>query len=118
MYQLSPDQFIRVLIVASVIALIPAKIAYSKGRNFVWWWLYGVMLFIVALFHSLLLEPRVPSPVAAQPSREPRPPALPEGTKKCVHCDQLIDELASRCPVCKGEQPAGARLPPPLNAAN
>jgi hypothetical protein len=42
------------LIVATILGLIPAAIARSKGRDFVGWWMYGAALFIVALPHALL----------------------------------------------------------------
>lgn len=44
------------LIIAAGLAFIPANIAKSKGRSFGLWWLYGWLLFIVALIHSLLLD--------------------------------------------------------------
>jgi len=44
------------LIIAAGLAFIPANIAKSKGRSFGLWWLYGWLLFIVALIHSLLLK--------------------------------------------------------------
>ena len=39
---------------AVLLGLIPAVIACKKGRSFVGWWLYGALLFIVALPHALL----------------------------------------------------------------
>ena len=43
------------LIVAAGLGLIPAKIAESKGYDFKLWWLYGWLIFIVALIHAALL---------------------------------------------------------------
>jgi hypothetical protein len=43
-------------IIALFLALIPAKIASSKGRSFGKWWVYGFLLWIVAFIHSLLLK--------------------------------------------------------------
>ena len=43
------------LIILLVIALIPASIASKKGKNFGLWYLYGVVLWIVALIHSIVL---------------------------------------------------------------
>ena len=89
--------------------LIPAFIAYRKGRSFGLWWIYGAMIFIVALFHSLLLKPLVKRAEPVEKTVAPAPePALPEGTRYCSFCGQLIDELAVRCPVCKGIQPTQA----------
>ncbi len=50
------------VILALLIALAPAFIAHGKGRNFLFWWLYGVVLGPVALIHSILLRnPRRPA---------------------------------------------------------
>jgi hypothetical protein len=46
------------LVIALFLGLIPAYIADSKGRNFFLWWLYGWMLFLVALIHSLVMKPK------------------------------------------------------------
>lgn len=43
-------------LIAAGIGLIPASIAASKGRSFLGWWIYGVLLFIVALPHSILIK--------------------------------------------------------------
>jgi uncharacterized membrane protein YeiB len=47
-----------VFIIAILIGLMPAYIATEKqkGLSFVGWWIYGAMIFIVALPHSLLLS--------------------------------------------------------------
>lgn len=44
------------LLIAAFLGLIPAIIAASKGRNFILWWFYGWMLFIVAFIHSLCIR--------------------------------------------------------------
>ncbi len=46
------------LVVAAVLAFIPATIAKNKGRSFGLWWFYGWMILIVALIHSLLIKKR------------------------------------------------------------
>ncbi|MDC9591139.1 hypothetical protein PSI23_18060 [Xenorhabdus sp. XENO-10] len=43
-------------IAAALIGLIPAALANSKGRNFFAWWVYGTLLFIVALIHAFVLD--------------------------------------------------------------
>lgn len=48
---------IEVFLTAIIIGLIPAFIASGKGRNFFLWWLYGASLFIVAIFHAILIKP-------------------------------------------------------------
>jgi hypothetical protein len=50
------------LAIHTILSLIPAVIACSKGRGFFAWWCYGFFLFIVALVHSIVLRPYVPCP--------------------------------------------------------
>lgn len=37
-------------------ACVPAKIASSKGRDFLLWYVYGFFLFIFALIHSIVID--------------------------------------------------------------
>lgn len=46
-----------ILVLAILIGLIPAIIAQGKGRSFLGWWLFGALLFIVALPIILVLDP-------------------------------------------------------------
>ena len=39
------------LALAAALGLIPANIAKKKGHSFGLWWLYGWLLFIVAIIH-------------------------------------------------------------------
>lgn len=45
------------LLIAAALAFIPATIAKNKGRSFGGWYVYGFMLFIVALIHALVMKP-------------------------------------------------------------
>jgi hypothetical protein len=58
------------LVVAALLGLIPAFIAQSKGRSFGGWWLYGFLLFIVAIIHVLFV-PSLNSSGAAVNSQGP-----------------------------------------------
>lgn len=49
------------VIFAALLGLIPAFIAKKKGRNPILWWLFGVLLLIVALPAALLLKPLDPA---------------------------------------------------------
>jgi cytochrome c-type biogenesis protein len=48
-----------ILIGLGLIGLIPAAIAARKGRNFFDWWMFGVVLFPVALVMALRIKPPV-----------------------------------------------------------
>jgi len=50
------ENFGIILIVAAIIGLIPATIAYKKGYNFLGWWFFGFGLFIVALPYAIVMK--------------------------------------------------------------
>lgn len=72
------------LVLAPLLGLIPAWIAHKKGRSFVLWWIYGTLLFLVALVHSLLIGYSGPS-------------------KKCGYCSAMVRQDAKFCPRCGHE---------------
>jgi len=83
-------------LLAVLIGLLPAYIAQSKGKSFVLWWIYGALLFIVALPHSLLIKADASAVEAT---------ALAEGAKKCPYCAELVKKEAVVCRFCHRELP-------------
>lgn len=55
------------LILNVALAFIPARIAEKKGRSFNTWYVYGFLLFIVALIHAALMEDLTPPRVDETP---------------------------------------------------
>jgi hypothetical protein len=84
---------LQAILLAAVLALIPARIAQSKGRSFAAWWLYGWLFLIIAVPHALLLRPRA---VAGADTPPDSAPAL----VPCDRCHQQIRSDTPQCPFC------------------
>lgn len=50
------DVYVFGLFIAACLAFIPASIAKRKGYSFGLWWLYGWLLFIVAIIHVSVIQ--------------------------------------------------------------
>ena len=49
------EELLSMLFFAAILGLIPGFIAKSKGYSFGAWWLYGFLIFIVAIIHVLVI---------------------------------------------------------------
>ena len=87
---------------AVVLGVIPGVIARSKGRDFFPWYVYGVLLFIVALVHSLVLPPTSEATAAREGQ---------QGRRPCPQCAEFIMREAHICRFC------GASAAPAANVA-
>jgi len=84
------------VILAALLGIIPGMIASNKGRDFAPWWIYGSLLFLIALPHALLLTATPKSTEAA---------GLAIGLRKCPYCAELIKPEAIVCRFCGRDVP-------------
>lgn len=71
-----------VVLVGLIIGLLPAWIAQRKGQGFWTFYVFGVLLWIVAMPVALLMKDRRP---------------------KCPECAEHVRAEAKRCPHCQAE---------------
>lgn len=83
--------FVWVVVFGAIVGII----AHCKGKDAMPWFLYGALLFIVALPHVLVTKPN-------QKALDER--KIKNGEKKrCPFCDELINVNAKICHFCKKE---------------
>ncbi len=77
-----------------LIGIVPALIASRKGRSFIKWWIYGTLIFIVALIHALVVKPDIESIDRKKAEK---------GFRKCPFCAEWIRNEAKICHYCNRE---------------
>ncbi|HGJ5872379.1 MAG TPA: zinc ribbon domain-containing protein [Arsenophonus apicola] len=85
-----------VIFYAIFLGLIPAIIANSKGRSFALWWIYGTLIFIIALVHSILIR---------KDSHVIEKRLASDGLVKCPFCAEMIKHEAIKCKHCASDLP-------------
>jgi len=67
------------IFIALIVGLLPAFLAYRKGRNFYDWWVFGAILFPIALVAVILIKPRQVGDAALKPYSKDEPGMSTEG---------------------------------------
>ena len=78
--------YIFILLLAAGLGCIPASIAKNKGYSFGLWWLYGWLLFIVAIIHVSLFPDK-----NAQQTPSPASPAGQSAADELKKYKELLD---------------------------
>ena len=78
-------------LVAVLLGLLPAVVAERKGRIFWRWWVYGSLLFIVAIIHALVIP---------KPETIKRAELADEGYVACPWCAEMVRSEAIVCRYC------------------
>uniref|UniRef100_UPI0011A454A4 zinc ribbon domain-containing protein n=1 Tax=Yersinia aldovae TaxID=29483 RepID=UPI0011A454A4 len=97
------------IVIAAILGLIPAFIAQSKGRSFGLWWLYGSLIFIVALIHSIFISGDI---------RDIERVKLSQGMVKCPFCAEIIKNEAIKCKHCGSDISENIKLDAPVKEFN
>jgi hypothetical protein len=79
------------LLFGMLLGVITGAIAQKKGSSFFAWWLFGTLLFIVALPMVLLMD-------AKAGGRN-------TGMKHCPYCSAKMKTSVMQCPECRRSQP-------------
>lgn len=79
------------LVICVILGIIPGIIAKNKGRSFIAWWAYGVILIIPALPHALLLKPDIEK-IDQKKARK--------GMRKCPFCAEWTPRNSGICLFC------------------
>ena len=76
------------LLAALVLGLLPAAVAHSKGHPFITWWIFGTVLFLVALPIAVVMRPNE------------------DAQRECPACLSWIPRRATACAKCTRDVPA------------
>ena len=84
------DLDMEILLLIAILGFVPAIIAKNKGRSFLTWYIYGTLLFIVAIIHALVIEEKTPA-------------VNTRLVKNCPFCSEVIKKQSLICRFCGKE---------------
>jgi hypothetical protein len=91
-----------IVVIWVVMALVVASVAQTKGRSGLLWFLYGALLWPIALIAILVL----PANAKTMERRALKDPA----NRKCSHCAETIKTEAKVCKHCGRDVAAAVAL--------
>ena len=81
------SEYLAIEIFKCVMLLLPANIAHRKGRSFSLFAIYGILLWIVAIIHSIMMS-------------SDKVKADPDKYKSCPYCGETVLKVATKCKHC------------------
>ena len=81
------------LLVWIIMGVIVAMIAKSKGKLAAPWFLYGALIWPIALVHALLIKPETGTIMAPSVAGQ-------SDDRPCPHCAEMIKKAAKVCRFC------------------
>ena len=85
-----------------VMGIIVAMIARSKGLSAIGWFIYGALIWPIALVHALLIKPSTGTiaPVPETSAATGAAARFLEEDRPCPHCAERIKKAAKICRFC------------------
>lgn len=86
------SEYLVIETIECVLLLLPANIAHRKGRSFSLFAIYGILLWVAAIMHSIMMSS---NKVKADPKNYTAcsycGEAVLKVAKKCKHCHEMLD---------------------------
>ena len=81
------SEYLAIETIECVLLLLPANIAHRKGRSFSLFAIYGILLWVAAIMHSIMMSSN-------------KVKADPKNYKACPYCGEAVLKVAKKCKHC------------------